>query len=502
MNIAKLAGASVALALIFGGNASCRAQTSTTAASRATTSSRPNILFIVADDQGYGETEPFGDKQIPTPNIDTIAKNGIKFTQGYVTCPLCGPSRAGLLTGRYQQRFGFEANCGPHPDPNFGVPTSETMLPKMLKQVGYQTGAIGKWHLGFSPDKHPNSRGFDSYFGFLGGAHNYFDVGKDAPILRNRTQVGTYHYLTTEFGNEAVKFIDNNSSQPFFLYLAFNAVHAPLQAPPEIEARFANIKDPRRKSYAAMTSAMDDEIGHVLDALHRHGLENNTLVVYISDNGSPRGAPASNKPLRGFKSEVYEGGIRTPWIIQWKGVLPAGTVYDKPVISLDLMPTVLAITGAKLPEGDKIDGKNLLPYLTGKDTSRPHDVLYWRYDDYTNQGAIRKGDWKMLFHTKHEDKSTPWELYNLATDIGESQNVAAEHPDVVKELSDAWKKWDSQLAEPGWLDSRTRAKFEQEAGGKVPAGRKARGPGKIGKRNRANQNAANANSSSTESNNE
>jgi arylsulfatase A-like enzyme len=280
--------------------------------------------------------------------------------------------------------------------------------------------------------------------------------------------VGTYHYLTTDFGNEAVKFIDANSTHPFFLYLAFNAVHTPLQAPPDIEARFPDIKDPRRRTYAAMTSAMDDAIGHVLGAVRQHGIENKTLIVYISDNGSPRGVPGSNKPLRGFKSEVFEGGIRTPLIMQWKGTLPAGAIYDKPVISLDLLPTVLAISGAKLPAGDKIDGKSLMPYITGKDKSRPHDVLYWRYDDYTNQGAIRKGDWKMLFRTAHADKSHPWELYNLAADVSESKNVAAENPNVVKDLSQLWDKWNSELSEPGWLDSRTRAKFEQEAtGGQV-----------------------------------
>jgi arylsulfatase A-like enzyme len=396
---------------------------------------------------GYGELGCQGNPEIPTPNIDSLARGGIRCTSGYVSCPVCSPTRAGLMTGRYQQRFGHEFNPGPAEmaSEDFGLPLGEVTVADRLKSAGYATGIFGKWHLGFKPKYRPQRRGFDEFFGFLGGAHSYLDPKSDSrnAILRGDTPADEKEYLTDAFTREAVAFIDRHRQQPFFLYLPFNAVHAPLQGTEKYLDRFTGIKQEKRRTFAAMLSAMDDGVGAVLAKLRQAGLEQDTLIFFISDNGGPTPNTTSrNDPLRGFKGQVWEGGIREPFLIQWKGRLPAGKLYDPPVISLDILPTAAAAAGVKLPDDARLDGVNLLPFLTGHSDRPPHEMLFWRFG---KQSAIRQGNWKLVkLPSQHE------QLFDLAADIGERHDLAAQNPDVVKQLDAALRKWDSQLAEPRW----------------------------------------------------
>lgn len=414
----------------------------------AESAQRPNILIIVADDQGYGDLGVQGCQDIPTPHIDSIAKNGIRCTSGYVSGPYCSPTRAGLMTGRYQQRFGHEFNPGPaaKTPADVGLPLTETTLADRLKTAGYATGMVGKWHLGYDAKFHPLKRGFEEYFGFLGGAHSYIDWEGDKAnrILRGTGPVVEQTYLTDAFGREAVAFIDRHKQQdkPFFLYWTFNAVHLPLEATEKYLSRFPNLNG-KRRTYAAMTSAMDDAVGLVLAKLRETSLEENTLIFYISDNGGPVVNASNNGPLRGHKAQTLEGGIRVPFLVQWKGRLPAGKTYEQPVIQLDIHVTALAMAGIEIKPTMNLDGVNLLPFLKGEKQTPPHEALYWRFGKQT---AIRMADWKLVRH----NQGTELELYNLTQDIGESKNLAASLPDKVKELNTAWAKWNSTLVKPLW----------------------------------------------------
>jgi arylsulfatase A-like enzyme len=436
---------------------------------------KPNIVLLVADDLGHADLGFQGNRDIPTPHLDSLAASGVRFTNGYVSGPYCSPTRAGLLTGRYQQRFGHEFNGGGPPPAGgvpFGLPTSETTIADRLKAAGYATGLVGKWHLGGAPKFHPQKRGFDEFFGFLGGAHTYF-AGKSDDIYRGTQRVEEPTYLTDAFGREAVAFIDRHKDAPFFLELAFNAVHTPLNATDERLARFESIADPTRRAYAAMLSALDDAVGAVLDKLRASGLENDTLIVFFSDNGGPtmRGTTingSSNAPFRGSKRTTLEGGIHVPFVASWKGKLPAGKVYEQPVIQLDVLPTALAAAGVPVQPEWKLDGVNLLPYLTGAETKAPHDSLYWRLGE---QAAIRRGDWKLVRYDATLDTpgatssprtapTTPFRLYNLAEDQGETRDRSTDYPDKAKELLAAWEDWSRQLATPLWGPSGPAAKAE------------------------------------------
>jgi len=419
---------------------------------------RPNILVIVADDLGYADLGFQGGTDIPTPHIDSIAAGGARFTNGYVSGPYCSPTRAGLLTARYQQRFGHEFNPGGEGGGGngIGLPLTETTIANRLKQAGYATGLVGKWHLGAGPKFHPQERGFDEFFGFLGGAHTYFN-NKGAEIVRGTQKVSEPDYLTDAFGREAVSFIERHEKQPFFLYLAFNAVHTPMEADNPRLAKFAAITPKARQTYAAMLSAMDDSVGRVLKTLRERHLEENTLIFFISDNGGPtmQGTTinaSSNAPLRGSKRTTLEGGVRVPFLIHWKGKIAPGTVYHQPVIQLDIQPTALAAAGIEVQSEWKFDGVNLLPYLQGKADQVPHDTLYWRLGD---QNAIRQGDWKLVQYDVNVDQSggrgvTAPRLYNLKDDIGEVNDLARKHPEKVAELTATWQEWSRQMAEPLW----------------------------------------------------
>lgn len=414
---------------------------------------KPNIVFLFADDLGYGGTGVYGERDFPTPNIDSIAAAGVRFTNGYVSCPVCSPTRAGLMTGRYQQRFGHEFNPGPaaEADKTFGLPLSETTLADRMKALGYATGMVGKWHLGYQPELHPTRRGFQDFFGFLGGAHSYTDALGDTfnPLMRGTEKVDEKEYLTDAFAREAVSFIEKKKANPFFLYLAFNAVHAPLQALNKYQDRFAGISNPRRRTHAAMMSAMDDAIGRVLSSLHNNNLMDDTLIFFVSDNGGPTPITTSrNNPLRGFKGQVYEGGIRVPFLMQWNGKLPKRSLYEHPVITLDVLPTMVSAGGGSIDPAWNLDGVDLMPYLSGKDNqSRPHDVLFWRFGA---RNAIRKGDMKLL----HEEGAP--QLYDLSKDISETTDLASARPEQVQALQKEWESWSSRMAAPRWRTVRNQ----------------------------------------------
>jgi arylsulfatase A-like enzyme len=478
--------------------------------------SRPNIIVIVGDDMGYGDIGVHGCTDIPTPNLDALANAGVRCTNGYVSGPYCSPTRAGLMTGRYQTRFGHEFNPGnnerqqqrrqaaatqqaaqdqPTEQPQqprgaggrrvrFGLPRSETTIADRLKAAGYATGLVGKWHLGGGNRFRPQRRGFDEFFGFLGGAHPYFP-GQGPAILRGNEQVDEQAYLTDAFQREAIAFIERHRDHPFFLYLAFNAVHTPMHATEERLAKFNSIGDERRRTYAAMMSAMDNAIGAVLGKLRDSKLEENTIVFFVSDNGGPTmpgtsGNASRNEPLRGSKRTTLEGGIRVPFFVKWPGRLPSGKVYDQPVIQLDILPTALAAANVETPSDAKIDGVNLLPYLGGENEAAPHDVLYWRFGQ---QMAIRQGDWKLVRYDPRVDgatgRATNSKLYNLAQDIGESKDLMQAEPERAAALQAAWDEWNQLNVRPLWRDGRGQQR--NNAGRQAPAAANATEPVSAGR---------------------
>ncbi len=344
---------------------------------------RPNILVIVADDLGYADTGFQGCTDIATPHLDALAQRSIRCTNGYVTHPFCSPTRAGLLTGRYQQRFGHENNPTWLPESTeVGLPLSQTTLPQVMQGAGYRTLAIGKWHLGAHRQFHPNRRGFDYYFGLLGGGHNFFpgitgSAEYTIPMDRNSTPESLDGYLTNVLAREASQMVAKKSDQPWFMYLAFNAPHTPLQITPELQRRAAHIADDTRRGYAGLLMGMDDGVGVVMDELRRSGQLSNTLVFFISDNGGPvHVTHSSNGPLRGAKGQVYEGGVRVPFLVSWPARLAQGEVYEQPVVSLDVFATSVAAAEAKTSDSVELDGRNLLPYLRRERNDAPHEHLF------------------------------------------------------------------------------------------------------------------------------
>ncbi len=416
------------------------------AAGAAEPDQRPNIVIFLADDEGYGELGCQGNKEIPTPHIDSIARNGIRFTQGYVSGPYCSPTRAGLMTGRYQTRFGHEFNEGTIGG-KFGLPLSEKTFADRMKALGYATCAIGKWHLGTDPEFRPAQRGFDEFYGTLANTPFFHPTRfVDSRISQDVREVTDKEFYTTDaYAARAVDWIEKNKDRAFFLYLPFNAQHAPLQASKKYLDRFPQIADEKRRTFAAMMAAQDDAVGQVLDKIRTIGQEENTLIVYLSDNGGPTAVNTStNHPLRGHKSTTLEGGIRVPFLVQWKGRLPAGKTYDHPVIQLDLLPTALAVAGANVDSAWKLDGVNLLPYLSGLDKGRPHETFYWRFGE---QWAVRHGDWKLVVSSVDGPDAR---LFNLADDIGEARDLAARHPEKVKALAAIWRAWNAEQKDPLW----------------------------------------------------
>jgi arylsulfatase A-like enzyme len=422
---------------------------------------KPNVIFIVADDLGYADAGfQNAANDVKTPNIDAIARNGVHFTNAYVSCPVCSPSRAGLLTGRYQERFGHEHNPAPELENKgkFGLPLDQVTLANEMKSAGYVTGAFGKWHEGTKPAFRPQKRGFDEFYGFLGGAHGYVNskAGGENSIRRGDEEIDEPAYLTDAIAREAVAFIDHHQKQPFFMYVPFNAVHTPQAAPPKYQQRFADVTDQKRKMCLAMLSALDDGVGRIVGKVRDVGLEENTLIVFLSDNGGPTESNAStNTPLRGYKGQVWEGGIHIPFAMQWKGQIPADQTIDHPIISLDLFPTALAAIGASPDEKVKLDGVNLLPLLKGETKSAPHDTLYWRF---TPAWAIRDGNYKLL-HTRDGKDG----LYDLSKDLGEKNNLLKKMPEKAAELHKKYDAWAASLPAPLWAGRQEGAPQDKAA---------------------------------------
>ena len=413
---------------------------------------RPNIVLFLVDDLGYVDLSCLG-SDIQTPHVDSIAANGVRCTQAYATGCVCAPSRAGLLTGRYQHRFGFEDNPGPFrrsPDIEVGLDLNERTMADRLKALGYATGMVGKWHDGAADKYQPPERGFDEFYGFNNGAQRYVDVDSSETPMRRGTEPETHGsgYLTDTFGKEAAAFVERHQKGPFFLFVSFNAPHGPLTASEPYLQKYASIQDERRRVYAAMVDAIDHNVGVVLNKLGECGLEENTLIMFMSDHGgvsSNHGDWADNGPLRAGKGTLWEGGLRTQLFLQWRAGLPQGVAYNHPVMTLDLVPTVVSAAGGQVGPAWKLDGVNLLPHLRGDNTARPHETLFWRQNE---MWAIRDGDWKVF-----KDRGTrPPQLFNLAADPGEQQNVAQRHPDRLAGLQAKYEAWAASVERPrfGW----------------------------------------------------
>jgi len=418
---------------------------------------KPNILLIVSDDQGYGDSSCyFHGKEVTTPGIDRLAASGVRCTNGYASGWVCAPTRAGLLTGRYQQRFGFYT-AG---DSSTGLPLNEITLADMLKREGYATGIFGKWHVGLEAPYHPLKRGFDEFYGFLGhGAHDYFDLKTDPDqlhnaIYRNDKIIDDTGYLTDNLAREAIAFIERHKDEPFFCYLPFNAVHWPMQAPEEDIKDFNTGKE-ERDIYLAMLKRMDVAVGDVLDSVEKHGLKEKTLVVFFSDNGGAKKNSADNGKLRDYKQSVYEGGIRVPFIVSWPGQLQGGTTCKEPVISLDVFPTACAAVGIDLPGNRVYDGKDMLPVLKGEAEGPLHDALFWTEDG--TQWGVRVGQWKLL-----TNRAGKRELYDLGADLGEKNDLSQDYPDVAARLQKTYDEWKSQMG-PSINQARKKRKREPHA---------------------------------------
>jgi arylsulfatase A-like enzyme len=412
---------------------------------------QPNIVVILTDDQGYADISlnPHHPKEVSTPHMDALAKDGVVFSQGYTSGHVCSPTRAGLMLGQYQQRVGvYSAGDGGR-----GFDPQKPIFPSFLPGQ-YVSTAIGKWHLGLDEDYpelkwHAMSRGFDECYKFMGrGGHSYFNLRSDSegkfahPIYRNKSRINDDGYLTNRLSEEAVTFIDRNKAKPFFLYLAYNAVHAPAEAPAKdikaYQAKFPGLSQ-ERAILMAMLKHLDDGVGDVVAKLKKEGLFDNTILFFLTDNGGSKAMSADNSPLRGFKGSLDEGGIRTPFIVSWPEKFKGGRDVDTPIISFDILPTVLDAVG-NLPVDNEFDGKSLLPLLTGA-SKKHHETIFWSKGK-DDEWAVRRGDWKL-----HWTKGN-LELVSLAADPSEQKDVVADHPAKVQELRTAYDQWIAKMADP------------------------------------------------------
>lgn len=417
---------------------------------------KPNILIILVDDMGYADIGIHGSDEMKTINIDSLAAAGIRFTNAYATSPLCSPSRAGLLTGRYGSRFGMEQNIPKYSE--LGLPADEITIANYLKDEGYRTYCVGKWHLGEKEEYHPNNRGFDEFYGFLGGRRHYFELSFRSGWERLEhngipIEVPQDAYLTDLLGQQAVEYIEERTTrhkgQPFFMYLSYYAVHTPLQ----IDARrfeeagtYCPFKKVSRQILAGMTIALDETIGQILDALRRASIYENTLIIFLSDNGGPtQPGIANNWPLRGGKGTLWEGGIRVPLLVQWPDRIPAGRVIEQPVIASDLLPTIMAAAGGLVSADDELDGVNLLPLLEGREDELPERSLFWRRGG-ASRGicAIRKGHYKLWMNRS----TNVLRLFDLRTDVGERRDLASTNPNTTRSLLQEYGEWEKRTIAP------------------------------------------------------
>lgn len=400
---------------------------------------KPNIVIILTDDQGYADVSynPHSPPEVSTPNIDALAHSSVICTQGYTSGHVCSPTRAGLMTGRYQQRFGiYTAGEG-----GSGVPLNEVFIPQRLKPAGYVSGALGKWHLGLTKEYHAMNRGFDEFYGFMGrGAHPYFDHSDmNHPIYRGFKPIKEEGYLTTRITEEAVDFISRHKKEHFFLYVAYNAVHSPPEAPKEDIKNLTG--DEKRDTLMAMIKHLDMGVGEIVKSLKKHDIYDNTLLIFLTDNGGSNAMSANNAPLRGFKQMDYEGGVHVPFIVSWPAQLKGVKKCDVPMWSIDLFATALDAAGLPLPRDKPLDGKSILPALKGE-TDKLHDAFYWSSGGAKGKWAIRSGDWKLVAEKKRI------ELFNLDKDLSETTDLAAKHPKLVSELADKYNEWLDKMADP------------------------------------------------------
>ena len=400
---------------------------------------KPNIVIILTDDQGYADVSynPHSPPEVRTPNIDDLAHSSVICTQGYTSGHVCSTTRAGLMTGRYQQRFGiYTAGEG-----GSGVPLDEVFIPQRLKPAGYVSGALGKWHLGLTEEYHAMNRGFDEFYGFMGrGAHPYFDHSDmDHPIYRGLKPIKEEGYLTTRITEEAVGFINRHKEESFFLYVAYNAVHSPPEAPDEDIKNVTGNK--KRDTLMAMIKHLDLGVGKIVSSLKKHNIFDNTLLIFLTDNGGSKTMSANNAPLRGFKQMDYEGGVHVPFIVSWPAQLKGGKKCEVPMWSIDLFATALDAAGLPMPKGKALDGKSILPALRGE-TEKLHDEFYWSSAGEKGKWAIRSGNWKLVAEKKRI------ELYNLKKDLSETTDLAAKYPKVVSELTAKYNAWLDEMADP------------------------------------------------------
>lgn len=406
------------------------------------TDKKPNIIIVIADDAGYIDFGFMGSKDLETPRLDQIAEGGVVFTDAHVSASVCAPSRAGLITGRYQQGFGFEANgTGDKNVGEVGLADDVITIADVLKKNDYRTIAIGKWHLGSNLDDHPNQRGFDDFYGFISGSRSYFPMenpSKKHMLQNNGERVLFDGYMTDVLGNHAVEYIKEHKEDPFLMYLSFNAVHTPMDAKAEHLEKY---KDHPRKQLAAMTWSLDENIGKIVDALDANGQLDNTLIFFISDNGGANNNQSSNGPLKGFKGNKFEGGHRVPFIVYWKDKVKGNQTFDGLTSSLDIFSTSLAVA-SMTDDSLELDGVNLLPYLQGEKKGDPHEQLFWRK---LNEAGARIGDHKLV---RLEDYGST--LYNLKDDLGEMNDLTNSDIETSKQLNDALINWEKGLMDPIW----------------------------------------------------
>jgi arylsulfatase A-like enzyme len=407
---------------------------------------RPNIIILLADDLGWADLGYQGSDDIRSPHIDSLANNGIRFTDGHVSASVCSPSRAGLMTGRYQQRFGHEANS---PPPTDGMDLKQVTMADRLQKLGYRTGLIGKWHLGNQDEFYPTRRGFNYFYGLRSGSRSYFyhakkddKAGNPKAIEENGKLVKFDGYLTDVFGQKAIDFIHAEEDKPFFLFHSFTAPHGPMHATEEDKALFASIKDTKRRSYAAMIWAMDRAIGQLVDTLKASGEFENTLIWFLSDNGGATGNASINLPLAGHKGIKFEGGTRVPFFAHWPKQFMEPKEFEPMMISLDIMATSLAAAGAKDKDLKSLDGVNLLPFIEGEKNTPPHKNLYWHKLWFS---AMREGPWKLIYVQDYG-----YALYNLEQDLRESKNLIQSEKKKSEQMISQLNDWKSELEKPLW----------------------------------------------------
>ena len=409
--------------------------------------SKPNIIIILADDAGYSDFGFMGSDEIKTPNLDQLALDGVIFNNAYVSASVCSPSRAGLLTGMYQQRFGHECNLDS--DVNNSFDPNQVTIAEALKTEGYTTGLVGKWHLGDKTQNHPLKNGFDYFWGFISGARNYFydpnEVNRNSirNVVENYSQTNFEGYLTDVLGEKAIRFIDKNnqSNNPFFLFLSFNAPHTPMQAKEEVLEKF---KDNPRQVYASMMWSMDEAIGHVIDALKENNQYDNTIIYFLSDNGAAMSNNASPFPYKGWKGNQFEGGIKTPMIMTWKNKIKSNTQFDGFISALDIFKTSLEVSNVNDDLMANADGKNIMNYLN--DNTIQNENLFWRKD---KMATVRSGNYKLI---KLKDTSTV--LYNIENNYFEDLDLKLKEPSVHDSLFKLLLAWEDRLIDPNWIENK------------------------------------------------